>query len=224
MFMHKSFRVLPPKTSGLPRHSFQCYYKSKSDFQYDWIKAYDNLPVQICALIEIKFRKPESTTIFMFVGITCNYIDGKKGGVSPPFPMIGYNMIYLQGKGYTKYPALVADIVDEIAEPSFVVPANVRPGDFILKDVKRMLDVNFLILPMEFLLRDGYEGMDFTTQLNNTALQADKKTKNFLEATKNGKKALYNGLISSLRINGDYEHVNDEIIYHQLVHRANTTG
>jgi hypothetical protein len=52
----------------------------------------------------------------------------------------------------------VADVVDEIAEPSFVVLVNVWPGDFILKDVKRMLDVNFLILPMEFLLRDGYEG------------------------------------------------------------------
>jgi hypothetical protein len=77
---------------------------------------------------------------------------------------------------------------------------------------------------MEFLLRDGYEDMDFTTQLNNTTLQADKKTKNFLEGTKNGKKALYNGLKRSLRINGDYEHVNDEIIYHQLVQPTKTTG
>ena len=124
--MHKSFRILPPKTSGLPVHSIQCYFKSKSEFQYDWIKAYDDLPVQICALIEITFKNLNNTTIFMFVGITCKYIDGKKGGVSPPFPMIGYNMIFLQGKGCTRYPALVADVVDEIAEPSFVVPVNVR--------------------------------------------------------------------------------------------------
>jgi hypothetical protein len=48
--------------------------------------------------------------------------------------MVGSNIIYLQGKGYTRYPALVADVVDEIAEPSFVVPANVWPDDFILKD------------------------------------------------------------------------------------------
>jgi hypothetical protein len=41
--------------------------------------------------------------------------------------MVGSNIIYLQGKGYTRYPALVA-------EPSFVVPANVWPDDFILKD------------------------------------------------------------------------------------------
>ena len=100
--------------------------------------------------------------------------------------MICYNMIFLQGKGYTRYPASVADALDEIAEPSFVVPINVQPGDFILKDAKKMLDVKFLILPMEFLLRDGYEDMDFTTQLN-TALQTDKKLNNFLQETKHGK-------------------------------------
>ena len=220
--MHKSFRVLPPKTSGIPEHSIHCYLKSKSEFRYDWIKAYDNIPVQICALIEIRFQNPNSKTIFMFVGIRCQYIEGKKGGVSPPFPMIGYNMIFLHGKGYTRYPALVADIVDEIVEPSFVVPVNVWSGDFILKDVKKMLDAKFLILPMEFLLRDGYEGMEFTTQLN-TALQADKKTKTFLQESKNGEKNMYRTLISSLNKNGDYEHVTDEIIYHQLVQRTNIT-
>ena len=134
-------------------------------------------------------------------------------------------MIFLHGKGYTRYPALVADIdiVDEIVEPSFVVPVNiVWSGDFILKDVKNMLDAKFLILPMEFLLRDGYEGMEFTTQLN-TALQADKKTKTFLQESKNGKKNMYRTLISSLNKNGDYEHVTDRIIYHQLVQRTNIT-
>ena len=85
-----------------------------------------------------------------------------------------------------------------------------------------MLDAKFLILPMmKFLLRDDYEGTDFTTQLN-TALQADKKTKTFLQESKDGGKYMYKTLISSLNKNGDYEHVTDEIIYHQLVQRTNT--
>ncbi len=61
--------------------------------------------------------------------------------------------------------------------------------------------------------------MDFTTQLN-TALHADKKTKTFLQESKNGEKYMYKALISSLPKNGDYEHVIEKIIYHLLVQRT----
>ena len=57
--------------------------------------------------------------------------------------------------------------------------------------------------------------MDFTTQLN-TALHADKKTKTFLQESKNGGKYMYKALIISLPKNGDYEH-EPKIIYHLLV-------
>jgi len=53
---------------------------------------------------------------------------------------------------------------------------------------------------MQFLLRDGYASMDFTTQLN-TALQKDKRTNDFLKANKAERKAMYTDLINTLEKN-----------------------
>jgi hypothetical protein len=110
MFLHKSFRVLLPKTSGIPVHSIECFYRSHRDFQFDCIKAYDNTPIQLCALIELRLGNTNITK-FMFSGLICEYVDGVNAGVSPPFPMIKYNMIFLPRKGLTKYPALTSDVV-----------------------------------------------------------------------------------------------------------------
>lgn len=221
MFLHKSFRVLPPNTSGIPVHSIECYYKSPSDFQFDWIKAYDDTPIQICALVELRISGNTNRSIFMFSGIICDYVNGINGGVSPPFPMIKYRMIYLPRKGNTRYPALTTDVVDEITEPSFVVPVNVASEHFIIKDVKCMIDAKFLILPMQFLLRDGYASMDFTIQLN-TALQTDKKTNEFLQETTQGKKTMYKALINTLYKNTDTQYIADDLIYQQLIRRDDT--
>jgi hypothetical protein len=46
--------------------------------------------------------------------------------------MIQYDMIYT-GKGQRRQPALIAQVVDDILEPSFVVPVNGGSRDFIRK-------------------------------------------------------------------------------------------
>ena len=221
MFLHKSFRVLPPKTTGIPVHSLECFYRSHMDFQFDWIKAYDNTPIQLCALIELRLGITNITK-FMFSGLICEYVDGVNAGVSPPFPMIKYNMIFLPRKGLTKYPALTSDVVDEIIEPSFVVPVNVNSRNSILRDVKTMKEAKFLTLPMQFLLRDGYASMDFTKQLN-TALQNDEKTNEFLRETKEGKKAMYDALTKTLNRNTNTQYIADDIIYQQLIQQGTAT-
>jgi hypothetical protein len=132
-------------------------------------------------------------------------------------------MIFLPRKGLTKYPALTSDVVDEIIEPSFVVPVNVNSRNSILRDVKTMKEAKFLTLPMQFLLRDGYASMDFTKQLN-TALQNDEKTNEFLRETKEGKKAMYDALIKTLNRNTNTQYIADDIIYQQLIQQGTATG
>lgn len=201
MYLHKSFRVHPPKTSGIPQHSMECYHKGDTDFRFDWIKIANNTPVRICSLIEL-FLISKNKTIFMYSGTLCKYVDGRKGGVAPPFPIIKYAPVYLDGRGRVLYPALIAGLVDDIVEPSFVVPANIGSSSDLttIRNPKKILEDEFLVLPMQFLLRDGYANMDFTTQLN-TALQKDKRTNDFLRANKAERKAMYTDLINTLERN-----------------------
>ena len=219
MYMHKSFRVNPPKATGIPTHYMHSFYNTSADFQFDWIKIDDNRPVQLCALIELCF--PERETIFLFSGILGSYVTGIIHGVSPPFPTIKYEMVNLQGKGRTLYPGLIADVVDYILEPSFVVSVNGGTCDFILKDSRALSQARFFVVPMQYLLRDGYASMNFTDQLDNTAIHTDSTTRRFLKESKQGRKGMYNELIKSLQRNGDTEYTNDTIILQELFPRRN---
>ena len=204
MYMHKSFRVHPHKATGIPPHYLHSYYNTSADFQFDWIKIDDNIPVQLCALIELCF--PNLENIFLFSGIVGEYVPGIIHGVSPPFPTIKYEMVHLEGKGRFLYPALIADVVDYILEPSYVVSVNGGTCDFILKDTRVMTQARFLVVPMQYLLRDGYASMNFTEQLQSTVIHTDSKTRRFLNETKTGRKEMYNDLIKTLQRNGDTEY------------------
>ena len=204
MYMHKSFRVIPLKATGIPPHYLHSFYNASADFQLDWIKIDDNQPVQLCALIELCF--PNLEKIFLFSGILGSYVPGIIHGVSPPFPTIKYEMVHLEGKGRFLYPALIADVVDYILEPSYVVSVNGGTYDFILKDTRAMTQARFLVVPMQYLLRDGYASMNFTEQLQSTAIHTDSTTRRFLNETKPGRKVMYNELIKTLQRNGDTEY------------------
>ena len=217
MYMHKSFRVHPPKATGIPPHYLHSYYNTSADFQFDWIKIDENQPVQLCALIELCF--PNLEKIFLFSGILGSYVSGIIHGVSPPFPTIQYKLEYLKGKGRILYPALIADKVDNILEPSFVVSVNGGTCDFVLKDSRAMSQARFLVVPMQYLLRDGYASMSFTDQLQNSAIHTDSTTRRFLSETKSGRKVMYNELIKSLQRNGDTEYTDDTIILQDLFPR-----
>jgi hypothetical protein len=191
------------------------FYNTSSDFQFDWIKIDDDRPVQLCALIELCFPTHK---IFLFSGILASYITGIIHGVSPPFPTIKYDMVHLEGKGRFLYPALFADKVDYILEPSFVVSVNGGTSDFILTDTRTMIHARFYVVPMQFLLRDGYASMDFTDQLQYTSIHQDSTTRSFLHGTKHERKAMYNDLIKTLHINGDTEY-DDTILQDLFPHR-----
>jgi len=218
MYLHKQFRVFPPTSSGISRHFLRCYHKNRDDFQFDWIKTNDDIPLQLYALIELSVGPKQK--IFMFSGFLGKYINGRNIGVSPPFPVIQYEMIYLPGKGRVQYPELVAQVLDDILEPSFVVPINVGSSDFIVNDVKDMVFVKFHVLSMQFLMRDGYASMDFTAQLN-TAISKDRTTCAFLKEDNLGRKAMYAKLIETLRMNGDTDLVDDSLILQDLFQRQN---
>ena len=141
-------------------------------------------------------------------------------GVSPPFPMIQYDMIYTS-KGQGRQSALIAQVVDDILEPSFVVPVNGGSRDFIRKYANDMVSLKFLVLPMQFLLRDGYASMDFTAQVN-TAISRDRRSRSFLIADKLGRRAMYTNLIQTLRTNGNTDHIDDSVILQDLYQRRNT--
>ena len=145
----------------------------------------------------------------LFSGILGTYVDGKQDSVLPPFPVIQYNMIYLRGHGNTKQPALIADVVDSIFEPAFVVPVEVDSRHYILKTPQLMSKVQFLVLPMQYLLRDGYGSMDFTEQLHNTSIRTDKDTQKCLRETKEGRKSMYAKLLDTLRSNDIEEDFED---------------
>ena len=147
--------------------------------------------------------------VFLFSGILGTYVDGKQDSVLPPFPVIQYNMIYLRGHGNTKQPALIADVVDSIFEPAFVVPVEIDSRHYILKTPQLMSKLHFLVLPMQYLLRDGYGSMDFTEQLHNTSIRTDKDTRKYLRETKEGRKSMYAKLLDTLRSNDIEEDFED---------------
>ena len=135
--------------------------------------------------------------------------------------MIQYDMIYLKGKGQVRQPALIAQVVDDILEPSFVVPVKGGTRDFIRKYANDMISLKFLVLPMQFLLRDGYASMDFTAELY-TAISRDRTSRAFLTADKLGRRAMYSKLIETLRKNGNTDHIDDSVILQDLFQRKNT--
>ncbi len=95
----------------------------KPDFQYGWIKNVDAIPVQICALVQLEMDTPQGLgNILLYVGLQCKYIDGHVNGVHPPFPVITYSMEY--NRRGSLVPSVVADTVDGIYEPAFVVPTK----------------------------------------------------------------------------------------------------
>jgi hypothetical protein len=209
-------------SSGISSHYLNSYYNSSKDFQFDWIKIDDNLPVQLGALIQLSIGTQKN--IFMFSGVLCEYVDGKNRGVLPPFPMIKYNMIYMKGMGRSLCPAVIAQVVDDILEPAFVVPVNGGCREFLSKNTQIMAEARFLILPMQFLMRDGYTSMDFTKQLNLSSIRTDDKTRQFLQEDKYGKKAMYADLIKTLRYNGNTKHKNDDIILQDLFLRSENSS
>ena len=61
--------------------------------------------------------------------------------------------------------------------------------------------------------------MNFTDQLQNSAIHTDSTTRSFLSETKSGRKVMYNELIKSLQRNGDTEYTDDTIILQDLFPR-----
>ena len=108
--------------------------------------------------------------------------------------------------------------MDCILEPSFVVSVNGGTSDFILTDTRAMNHARFYVVPMQFLLHDGYASMDFTDQLEYTSIHQDSTTRRFLHETKHGRKVMYNDLMKTLHCNGDTEY-DDTILQDLFPHR-----
>lgn len=122
MYLHRHFKV-DANCQGLGTFSVKCFQTNETDFQYGWIKIVDAIPVQICALVQLEMDTPQGLgNILLYVGLQCKYIDGHVNGVHPPFPVITYSMEY--NRRGSLVPSVVADTVDGIYEPAFVVPTK----------------------------------------------------------------------------------------------------
>ena len=102
----------------------------------------------------------------------------------------------------------MADRVDRIDEPAFVVPTSGGSDDFVLRDEKLMSQVTFYIPPLQFLLRDGYGNMDFVDHLL-TSVRTDKMTRKFIKSSPPQRKDMYQKLIETLRQNSDRPYQED---------------
>jgi hypothetical protein len=99
-------------------------------------------------------------------------------------------------------PSVVADTVDGIYEPAFVVPTKGGSKDFVLQRPALMQRSRFYVPPLQYLLRDGYSDMNFENQLNN-AIRTDAMTRKYLRSTKEQKQRMYAQLLETLESNGD---------------------
>ena len=208
MYLHRHFKV-DANCQGLGTFSINCFHKTDTDFQYGWIKIVNDIPVQIGALVQLEKISEigRSSNILMYVGIQCKYIDGHVHGVHPPFPVITYLMEYSsRHRGIA--PSVVADTVDGIYEPAFVVPINGGSEDYVLKTTALMKNCRFYIPPLQYLLRDGYADMNFENQLNN-AIRTDALTKKYLRSTQQQRQRMYTQLLQTLDRNGDNPDLND---------------
>ena len=204
--MHRHFKV-DASCQGLGTFSLNCFKATETDFQYGWIKIVDDIPVQICALVQLEYDTHQgSASILMYVGIQCKYINGHENGVHPPFPVSTYSLEYTRRRNLT--PSIIADTVDGIYEPAFAVPTKGGSKAFILKRPALMLHARFYIPPLQYLLRDGYSDMNFEDQLNN-AIKTDAHTRKYLRSTKPQRKRMYTQLLQTLERNGDNPDLRD---------------
>ena len=200
MYLHRHFKV-DANCQGLGTFSVKCFQTNETDFQYGWIKIVDAIPVQICALVQLEMDTPQGLgNILLYVGLQCKYIDGHVNGVHPPFPVITYSMEY--NRRGSLVPSVVADTVDGIFEPAFVVPTKGGSKDFVLQRPALMQKSRFYVPPLQYLLRDGYSDMNFENQLNN-AIRTDAMTRKYLRSTKEQKQRMYAQLLETLESNGD---------------------
>jgi hypothetical protein len=140
-------------------------------------------------------------SILMWVGLVCIYDEGLCNGINPPFPVIKYAFEYID-RTRRKKLCIMADLVDRIHEPAFVVPTKGGSEDFFLQDLQLMSMVTFYIPPYQFLLRDGYGDMDFEEQLVS-CIRTDKRTRKYIRSTPSVRKGMYDELIETLNQNGD---------------------
>lgn len=183
----------------------------------DWIKIEDNIPVQLCALVELTNTTTGLSTL-MWVGLVCKYDEGVCNGVNPPFPVIKYAYEYLD-RTRRKRLCIMADLVDRIHEPAFVVPTNGGSENYFLVHMQLMSMATFYVPPYQFLLRDGYGNMDFEEQVVSS-IRTDKRTRKYIRSTPIGRKKMYEELIETLRENGDNPLMDDfdllQAINHQI--------
>ena len=190
LFLHKVFRVKPPSWVGLPHFSINCYQKNLRDFRFDWIINDNDMPIQVCALIEI-YIGHRNESIFLYAGLVCDQVTEMKDKVINPFPLIKYS--FENGKRSLK---AVLGRVDTIAEPAFVVPTDIYEANYIKMDIKLMKETYFCIVPLPFMMRDGYGDMDFTETLKIT-----KTSKTYIDGSRNLREKVFDDLLRTLKRN-----------------------
>ena len=175
----------------------------------------NDIPVQICALVQLEYDTLQGTaSILMYVGIQCKYINGHANGVHPPFPVSTYSMEYTARRNLT--PSIIADTVDGVYEPAFAVPTKGGSKDFVLKTPALMQRARFYIPPLQYLLRDGYSGMNFEDQLDN-AIKTDAMTRKYLRSSKPQRRRMYTELLQTLERNGNNPDLQDFELLHNIL-------
>lgn len=218
MYLHKFFKF-DATCYGFPLTYIYSFLNENETCRFDWVKLADNVPMQLCALVQIEDKREGGTTksYFCYVGALCEYVDGCKNLVEPPFPVVMYKTTQNQSRVHSiDYQT---GLVDDIYEPSCVIPVRGGSVDFILKDVKLMRQASFYVAPLQYLCRDSPNTMDLHLDPRDKSLsvvRTDKKTRRYLRCSAEGRQQMYGKLLESLQLNDDIDDAEDFHLLRQL--------
>lgn len=218
MYLHKFFKF-DASCYGFPLTYIYSVLNENETCRFDWVKVADNIPLQLCALVQIEEKCEGGTTksYLCYVGTLCEYVDGCKHQVEPPFPVVRYKTTQNQLRVHS--PDYQTGFVDDIYEPSCVIPVRGGSDDFILKDVQLMRKASFYVVPLQYLCRDSHNTMDLHLAPGNKSLstvRTDRETRGYLRRNAAGRKQLYADLLESLRLNEDTDDAEDFHLLRQL--------
>ena len=197
MFFHKHIRLISDyKTNGIP-HSYICCDSSINRLRHDWIIDVEENPIHICAILSLH-NTLNGVSKIVYIG--CETTNLHKAhitnrGIDSPFPVVHYHRARSPISHKTEL-VFRANMVDNIMQPAFIIP--IRRND----PTENLFEKRFFNVPFEFLMRDGFEDMNFEKNIE-TAVSTDAHARKYLNSDKETRKKLYQILLNSLQKNSN---------------------
>ena len=197
MFFHKHIRLISDyKTNGIP-HSYICCDSSINRLRHDWIIDVEENPIHICAILSL-YNTLNGVSKIVYIG--CETTNLHKAhitnrGIDSPFPVVHYHRARSPISHKTEL-VFRANMVDNIMQPAFIIP--IRRND----PTENLFEKRFFNVPFEFLMRDGFDDMNFEKNIE-TAVSTDAHARKYLNSDKETRKKLYQILLNSLQKNSN---------------------